>query len=131
MNLALVADVLRIALVFIPGAAVLAITGVIIVRYYQAYRFAARAAAEAGRSFDWWGLLPRHVWQIGVSYLMLAAAGVWHAAADIHRTLHGHVFYIGFALVLGGFALWDLLGHQRKVRETHRRPSKTSRPPRH
>lgn len=115
----IVADLVRVLFVFLPGAALLGMSVTILVRYFQGYRIVRQAAREAGVEFHWWGLLPRHVWLVTLSYLLLIKWAFGHVIEDLDEPFHWHVVYISVAFITGALSLWDVLGHQRKVRETH------------
>lgn len=110
-----VADLIRVALVFVAGGLIAGQTIAIGVFYYRALALSQRAATAAGRPLGWAGLLPRHVAFIATSYLLLVGAAVYEVASRVHEPLAWRTYVYGPAFVLGIFALRDVLRHERRV----------------
>lgn len=102
-----IADAVRILLILLPGAAIGAITALVLVRYWRVYR--TMMAVEG----DWLGLLPKHVVLIGSSYLVLIGYAIVDTCGHFHQPLGARPFIYGAAFLLGVAALWSLLGYER------------------
>lgn len=104
-------DLGRMVVLF--SAAVLAgLTLWVIKSYYAAYR-----RAPSGRH----GILPHHVWLIGISYIILAAEAAWQNVERLGHSGTGYIVVNLVAFVCGCYALWLILTFERtvvKVRST-------------
>lgn len=101
-----VLDLVRVLTVFVPGALVLALTIFVVIAYYRAYRLDKFKKARTG-------LLPHHVWMIGVSYLLFAADGVWATAQRVREEFSPHLLLLAPAFLFGVAALYMVLQFER------------------
>ncbi len=103
------ADGLRMV-TLVTGSAVVSVTVVVTWVYFRIWqRFHRHLSANA----KWRGLLPRHVFLIGVSYLLLAGLVGYEVMTRIRSDLTWLAPLALLAYALGLWALWDVLGSSR------------------
>lgn len=100
------ADLLRVFFGFAPAALLVGLTIAVIVSYFKAWRIARYREARAG-------LLPKHVWLIGTSYLIILADSIFSLIERLHKPLTPHTFIVLPGYVLGCMALHTILKFER------------------
>jgi hypothetical protein len=111
-------DGLRLALVFIPGIILLAMSLVVCVKYTRVYILDKRLATAQGRKSKWQGLLPIHVGVISLSYMGLVVMLMTSVAERFREPLYSlprTIIYSVF-LWLGVAALYIMVANQRRRR---------------
>ncbi len=98
-----VIDLIRLVAVGL-GAALVGLSAVVVRFYFLARRLAPSPA----------GLLPSHVWKIGVSYLLFVAGAVTEVMLQLDDPLNWRLPYYGLAALIGLWALSDLLRYERR-----------------
>jgi len=98
-----VIDIIRVVAVGV-GAALVGLAAVV-VRFY----FLARRAYPGVA-----GLLPSHVWKIGVSYLLFVVSAVVEIVLQIDHPLSWRLPYYGLAALIGLWALSDIIRYERR-----------------
>lgn len=89
------------------GAALVGMAAAVIRFYFLARRVTGGTA----------GLLPSHVWKIGVSYLLFVAGAVTETVLQLDHPLNWRLPYYGTAALIGLWALSDLIRYEhRRVR---------------
>lgn len=105
-------DVVRMVALAL-SALIFGITSAIIVLYYRVYR----RRKEGGNE----GLLPKHVWMIGVSYLIVTFSAATNSIERLGDppTIFAPLNITGFGV--GVYALWLILKHLRRRNDVHSR----------
>lgn len=96
-------DLVRVVAIGL-GAALVGLAAVV-VRFYFLARRAFPGAA---------GLLPAHVWKIGVSYLMFVVGAVTEVILQFAHPLSWRLPYYGVAALIGLWALADIIRYERR-----------------
>lgn len=105
-------DLLRVLLIFMPGAVLMGLTLAVVFSYYRAYRVDVKIRRLSGRPVV--GLLTGHVSLIGTSYLLLVAVGIIDTLARLNEPLELHAPFRGLAFYLGCIALYKILRFEHK-----------------
>lgn len=98
-----VIDLIRIVAIGL-GAALVGLAAVVVRFYFLARRMYPGAA----------GLLPSHVWKIGVSYLLFVAGAVTEVVLQFDDPLSWRLPYYGLAAAIGLWALSDIVRYERR-----------------
>lgn len=105
------ADIMRFVLVVL-ATLLIAVTARVIQQYYRA----SRAAMKEG---DFRGILPTHVWLIGVSYVLLVAGSVVHHIVSLRTDPDVYLAINTAAYTSGAIALWLILRFENRRVNIH------------
>lgn len=78
--------------------------------YFAAHRHAASDLERRHAA----GIVPRHVWTIASSYIILAGASVAENVSHIGDGPTPHLFASASGFSLGVYALWTIMGYERR-----------------
>lgn len=106
------ADIVRFVLVTMASVLV-GVTARVIQQYYKA----SRAAMREG---DFRGILPTHVWLIGISYVMLVIGSAIRHIVSLDTNPDAYLAVNAVAYTTGAIALWLILKFEnRRVQGGH------------
>jgi hypothetical protein len=94
----------------VVGSGVIAVAAVVVAVYARLFWLFHRHLPDRTK---WRGLLPKHVVGVGIAHLMLVVASMHELSGKIHDGITWRPFVYIPAYLLGLWALWDVLGHER------------------
>lgn len=100
------ADLLRVFTVFVPAAIIMGYVVLVIIAYFKAYRVERYKRARTG-------LLPHHVWLIGISYLLLIIDEILVVFERKSEEFTIHSWLLIPAFITGVLALNRVLKYER------------------
>lgn len=105
------ADIMRFILVVL-ATLLIAVTARIIQQYYRA----SRAAMKEG---DFRGILPTHVWLIGISYVLLVVGSAVHHIISLRTDPDAYLAINTAAYTSGAIALWLIVRFENRRVNMH------------